>query len=140
MGAVVTNSKRGCGMRSLTAFLFCLTFLVCSACSGRDTSTLSRAIIGHWRLTSPDGSSHFDFYIRPDGTIIFSESEKPGIYQEKKYKVGKQNTNFNTIEISMQKDDGTWEELQTYSLSKDFTEMDIGRNVIIKYIDSKLSP
>ena len=37
-------------MRRLTAFLFCLTFLVCTACSGRDTSTPAKALIGHWQI------------------------------------------------------------------------------------------
>ncbi len=123
-----------------SVFIALVALLICSGCGGRDTSTLSRAIVGHWRVTAPDGSYHFDFYIRPDETIIFSESVKPGIYLDLKYKIGKQNTNFNTIEISMiQKDDGTWEEPKTYSLSKDFTEMGDG-GIIFKYIDSKLEP
>ena len=121
-------------------FIVLVALLICSGCGDRDTSTPRAAIIGHWRVTAPDGSYHFDFFIRPDGTIIFSESVKPGIYLDLKYKVGKQNTNFNTIEISMiQKDDGTWEEPKTYSLSQDFTEMDDG-GIIFQYVDSKLEP
>ena len=37
-------------MRCLTAFLFCLTFLVCTACSGRDTTTPAKALIGQWQI------------------------------------------------------------------------------------------
>ncbi len=137
MGVVAIESK-GFVMRRLTAFLFCLIFLVCTACSGRDTSTPAKALIGQWEIK--EGKMFFLphgiwFMIPEDGERIFGA-----------YKIMEQNVPKFTMRIDLAawKKDLTAEAAASVTFSKDFREMKWvwpqveGGPSHYKYIDSKL--
>ena len=127
-------------MKSLTAFLFCLTFLVCTACSGRDTSTPAKALIGHWQIK--EGSMFF----RPNGIWVVIAEDRDAIFGV--YKIMEQNVNEFTMRIDL----AAWEEdlsaeaAASVTFSKDFREMkwvwpqNAGGPSHYKYVDSKLAP
>ena len=127
-------------MRRLTAFLFCLTFLVCTACSGRDTSTPAKALIGHWQIK--EGSMFF----RPNGIWVVIAEDRDAIFGV--YKIMEQNVNEFTMRIDL----AAWEEdlsaeaAASVTFSKDFREMkwvwpqNAGGPSHYKYVDSKLAP
>ena len=127
-------------MRRLTAFLFCLTFLVCTACSGRDTSTPAKALIGHWQIK--EGSMFF----RPNGIWVVIAEDRDAIFGV--YKIMEQNVNEFTMRIDLAawKKDLTAEAAASVTFSKDFREMkwvwpqSEGGPSHYKYVDSKLSP
>ena len=127
-------------MRSLTAFLFCLTFLVCTVCSGRDTSTPAKALIGHWQIK--EGSMFF----RPNGIWVVIAEDRDAIFGV--YKIMEQNVNNFTMRIDLAawKKDLTAEAAASVTFSKDFREMKWvwpraeGGPSHYKYVDSKLSP
>ena len=127
-------------MRRLTAFLFCLTFLVCTACSGRDTSTPAKALIGQWQIK--EGSMFF----RPNGIWVVIAEDRDAIFGV--YKIMEQNVNKFTMRIDLAawKKDLTAEAAASVTFSKDFREMkwvwpqNAGGPSHYKYVDSKLSP
>jgi len=127
-------------MRRLTAFLFCLAFLVCTACSGRDTSTPAKALIGQWQIK--EGKMFF----MPFGTWVIVN--KDGNHQLGVYKIMEQNVNDFTMRIDLApwKRDLSAERAASATFSKDFREMkwvwpqNEGLPSHYKYIDSKLSP
>ena len=127
-------------MRRLTAFLFCLTFLVCTACSGRDTSTPAKALIGHWQIK--EGSMFF----RPNGIWVVIAEDRDAILGV--YKIMEQNANEFTmrIDLAASKKDLSAEAAASVTFSKDFREMkwvwpqNAGGPSHYKYVDSKLSP
>ena len=127
-------------MRRLTAFLFCLTFLVCTVCSGRDTSTPAKALIGHWQIKG--GSILF----LPPGTWIMIAEDGDRILGV--YKIMEQNVNEFTMRIDLAawKKDLSAEAAASVTFSKDFREMkwvwpqSEGGASHYKYVDSKLSP
>ena len=125
-------------MRRLTAFLFCLIFLVCTACSARDTSTPAKALIGQWQIK--EGKIFFLPYgiwivIAEDGERRFGS-----------YEIMEQNANKFTmrIDLAFWKDDLSAEAAASATFSKDFREMkwvwpeNKGGPSHYKYIDSKL--
>ena len=127
-------------MRCLTAFLFCLTFLLCTPCSGRDTTTPAKALIGQWQIK--EGKMFFLpfgiwFVIAEDGERRFGA-----------YKIMEQNVNKFTmrIDIAAWKKDLTAEAAATVTFSKDLREMKWewpqkkGGPSHYKYVDPKLSP
>ncbi len=127
-------------MRRLTAFLFCLTFLVCTACSGRDTSTPAKALIGHWQIK--EGSMFF----RPNGIWVVIAEDRDAIFGV--YKIMEQNVNEFTMRIDLAawKKDLTAQAAASVTFSKDFREMkwvwpqNAGGPSHYKYVDSKLAP
>ena len=127
-------------MRRLTAFLFCLTFLMCTPCSGRDTSTPAKALIGQWQIK--EGKMFF----MPFGTWVIVN--KDGNHQLGVYKIMEQDVNDFTMRIDLApwKRDLSAERAASATFSKDFREMkwvwpqNEGLPSHYKYIDSKLSP
>ena len=127
-------------MRILTAFLFCLTFLVCTACSGRDTSTPAKALIGQWQI---EGGS---ILFLPLETWIMIPEDGEQIFGA--YKIMEQDVDNFTMRIDLAawKKDLTAEAAASVTFSKDFREMKWvwpqveGGPSHYKYVDSKLSP
>ena len=139
------------------SFLLIIALLVCSGCSGRDTSTPAKALIGHWRVIRVENgnsvstpSEPSDIWFRPDGTYL--QSKKPGVYKKWFYRVQKQDANYRTLElwepINEKEPNGPWKPAMVASFSGDFNEwkyefsFGTGPPSIItyKYVDSKLSP
>ena len=125
-------------MRRLTAFLFCLTFLVCTPCSGRDTSTPAKALIGQWQ--TKEGKMFF----LPYGiwVIILEDGERRfGAYEIMEQNVPKFTMR---IDLAFWEKDLTAEAAASVTFSKDFREMkwvwpqSAGGPSQYKYVDSKL--
>lgn len=125
-------------MRRLTAFLFCLTFLVCTPCSARDTSTPAKALIGQWQIK--EGKMFF----LPFG--IWVAIAKDGERRFGAYEIMEQNVPKFTmrIDLALWEKDLTAEAAASVTFSKDFREMkwvwpqSAGGPSHYKYIDSKL--
>ena len=127
-------------MRRLTAFLFCLIFLVCAGCSGRDTSTPAKALIGQWQIK--EGKMFFLPYVI--WVVITEESKRRfGAYEIMEQNVPKFTMR---IDLAAWKKDLTAEAAASVPFSKDFREMkwvwpqNEGGPSRYKYVDSKLSP
>ena len=127
-------------MRRLTAFLFCLTFLACTPCSGRDTSTPAKALIGQWQ--TKEGKMFF----LPYGIwfIIVENGERRfGAYEIMEQNVPKFTMR---IDLAFWKKDLRAEAAASVTFSKDFREMkwvwpqSAGGPSQYKYVDSKLCP
>ena len=125
-------------MRRLTAFLFCLTFLACTPCSGRDTSTPAKALIGQWQ--TKEGKMFF----LPYGiwVIILEDGERRfGAYEIMEQNVPKFTMR---IDLAFWEKDLTAEAAASVTFSKDFREMkwvwpqSAGGPSQYKYVDSKL--
>ena len=125
-------------MRRLTAFLFCLTFLVCTPCSARDTSTPAKALIGQWQ--TKEGKMFF----LPYGIwfIIVENGERRfGAYEIMEQNVPKFTMR---IDLAFWEKDLTAEAAASVTFSKDFREMkwvwpqSAGGPSQYKYVDSKL--
>ena len=125
-------------MRRLTVFLFCLTFLVCTPCSGRDTSTPAKALIGQWQ--TKEGKMFF----LPYGiwVIILEDGERRfGAYEIMEQNVPKFTMR---IDLAFWKKDLRAEAAASVTFSKDFREMkwvwpqSAGGPSQYKYVDSKL--
>ena len=125
-------------MRRLTVFLFCLTFLVCTPCSGRDTSTPAKALIGQWQ--TKEGKMFF----LPYGiwVIIIENGERRfGAYEIMEQNVPKFTMR---IDLAFWEKDLRAEAAASVTFSKDFREMkwvwpqSAGGPSHYKYIDSKL--
>ena len=125
-------------MRCLTAFLFCLIILVCTACNGRDTSTPAKALIGQWQ--TKEGKMFF----LPYGIwfIIVENGERRfGAYEIMEQNVPKFTMR---IDIAFWEKDLRAEAAASVTFSKDFREMkwewpqSAGGPSHYKYIDSKL--
>lgn len=125
-------------MRRLTAVLFCLTFLVCTPCSGRDTSTPATALIGQWQ--TKEGKMFF----LPYGiwVIIVEDGERRfGAYEIMEQNVPKFTMR---IDLAFWKKDLRAEAAASVTFSKDFREMkwvwpqSAGGPSQYKYVDSKL--
>ena len=125
-------------MRYLTAFLFCATFLVCTACSGRDTSTPAKALIGQWQIK--EGKMFF----LPYGiwvAIVEDGERRFGVYEIMEQNVPKFTMR---IDLAAWKKDLRAEAAASVTFSKDFREMKwvwpqiAGGPSQYKYVDSKL--
>ena len=125
-------------MRRLTAFLFCLTFLACTTCSGRDTSTPAKALIGQWQ--TKEGKMFF----LPYGIwfIIVEDGERRfGAYEIMEQNVPKFTMR---IDLAFWEKDLRAEAAASVTFSKDFREMkwvwpqSAGGPSQYKYVDSKL--
>ena len=125
-------------MRRLTAFLFCFTILVCTPCSGRDTSTPAKALIGQWQ--TKEGKMFF----LPYGIwfIIVEDGERRfGAYEIMEQNVPKFTMR---IDLAFWEKDLTAEAAASVTFSKDFREMkwvwpqSAGGPSQYKYVDSKL--
>ena len=124
-------------MRRLTVFLFCLTFLVCTPCSGRDTSTPAKALIGQWQIE--EGKMFF----LPFG--IWVAIAEDGERRFGAYEIMEQNVPKFTmrIDLAFWEKDLTAEAAASVTFSKDFREMkwvwpqSAGGPSQYKYVDSE---